>query len=86
MFAARSGRQRGLEDRRSHVFTHGTGLVIRGISQGPVGKVWFVVLEIAGEVALLDDGAALLALLRDLYVLGFVLSPLPPGELPGAFL
>ena len=49
-------------------------------------KVWFIVLENVGEVALLDDGAALLELLRDLYVLGFVLSPLPPGELPGAFL
>ena len=48
--------------------------------------MWFIVLENVGEVALLDDGAALLELLRDLYVLGFVLSPLPPGELPGAFL
>ena len=42
VFAARSGRQRGLEDHRARVFfTHGTGLVITrgGISQGPVEKV-----------------------------------------------
>ena len=55
------------------------GLVIRGISRGRVGKVRFVVIENVGEVALLDSGAALLEFLRDLYLLGLVLSPLPPG-------
>ena len=79
VFAAKAGRQLGLIDVHSRVFTHGTGLVIRGISQGPVGKVWFVVLGNVGEVAVLDSGAALLELLRDLYSLDFVLSPLPPG-------
>ena len=67
VFAARSGKQLGLSDPRSLVFTRGTGLVIRGISRGRVGKVWFVIIENVGEVALLDSGAALLEFLRDLY-------------------
>ena len=79
VFAAKAGRQLGLVDARSRVFTHGAGLVIRGVSRGPVDKVWFVVLENVGEVAVLESGAALLELLRDLYSIGFVLSPLPPG-------
>ena len=79
VFAAKAGRQLGLVDARSRVFTHGAGLVIRGVSRGPVDKVWFVVLENVGEVAVLESGSALLELLRDLYSIGFVLSPLPPG-------
>jgi site-specific DNA-cytosine methylase len=79
VFAARSGKQLGLCDPRSMVFTRGTGLVIRGVSGDHVGKVWFVIIENVGEVAVLDAGAALLEFLRDLYSLGFVLSPLPPG-------
>ena len=59
VFAAKAGRQLGLLDLRSRVFTNEPGLVIRGVSRGPVGKVWFVVLENVGEVAVLESGARL---------------------------
>ena len=36
VFAAKAGRQLGLLDLRSRVFTNGPGLVIRGVSRGPV--------------------------------------------------
>ena len=79
VFAALSGRRRGVRDDRSKPFTHGVAKVVASLDANRPSTVWAVIVENVAGVAWLDDGEALTMMLQKLYVQGLTLTPRPEG-------
>ena len=79
VFAASSGRRRGVRDDRSKPFTQGVAKVVASLDANRPSTVWAVIVENVAGVAWVDDGEALVMMLKSLYVLGLALTPRPIG-------
>ena len=79
VFAASSGRRRGVRDDRSKPFTQGVAKVVASLDANRPSTVWAVIVENVAGVAWVDDGEALVMMLKSLYVLGLALTPSPVG-------
>ena len=79
VFAALSGRRRGVRDDRSKPFTHGVAKVVASLDANRPSTVWAVIVENVAGVTWLDDGEALTMMLQKLYVQGLTLTPRPEG-------
>ena len=81
VFAAWSGRRKGTADARSRPFTIGVPKIVAALEKKRPSSVWAVLIENVEGVLTVDDGEALVTLLKGLYVLGFALTPRPVGGL-----
>jgi site-specific DNA-cytosine methylase len=79
VFAASSGRRKGMSDHRSRPFTHGLAKVIKSLDDNRPSTVWSVIVENVAGVAWVGDGEALIVMLKGLYELGLTLTPRPSG-------
>ena len=79
VFAAWPGRRRGMRDNRSKPFTHGLAKVVKSLDANRPSTVWSVIVANVAGVAWVDDGEALVVMLKGFYELGLTLTPRPEG-------
>ena len=66
VFAASSGRRRGMSDYRSKPVTHGLAKAVKSLDDNRPSTVWSVIVENVTGVAWVGDGEALIVMLKGL--------------------